>query len=145
MIGSTTRGGAMEASMNRKTSARFLTGAIAAVLFMGAAPEAEARNGMRSARALPTLGAMQSFQAQNTSRAFSPSRSTQAFIAPSFAAPSFAVAPRASVSSLPGLIFGFLPPRLQDVILTRLADRPRGDRLCAILGVPGCVRNDSPG
>lgn len=139
MIGIGKRGGATEASMNRKSSAKFVAGAVAAVLFMGAAPQAEARNGLRSAQALPSMGAMRSFNATSSLTAFSPGRSTQ-----SFATPRLAANPRAA-TPIAGLIFGFLPDRIQDLILNRLADRPRGDRICAILGVPGCVRNDSPG
>lgn len=140
MIGSSTRGGATEASMNRKASAKFMAGAVAAVLFMGAAPEAEARNNTRSAKALPTVSAMQSFQARGSfTSVFTPGRSTQSFATPSFGQSSRATTPIA------GLIFGFLPDRVQDLLLARLAQTPRGDRVCAILGVPGCVRNDSPG
>jgi len=43
-------------------------------------------------------------------------------------------------------IFGYLPPNVQQAIADALDDAgPRGDRLCRLLGIPGCQIPDSTG
>jgi hypothetical protein len=67
-----------------------------------------------------------------------PSVSVQSRIGPSFSNNRFG----GGLSAL----FGFLPPRLQQVIANALGNAgPGGQALCRILGIPQCQNPDSTG